>query len=212
MVEPKIIKDFFRILNENNLKYVLIKNDDNVLPKLLKEEEDIDLLIHPSDYDRVINILQSSGYIKKVGESCKRYFLYQLREDILFEKQNCYFHFFEALSCNPLTNMGKCKMPLENIVQEYIWRNKKWDSDNNWWIMDDVMILLYLIIRSVFDKKFFRDKYVREIEKRIVHIDSQDFFELAKTVFFGFTAKMIELIKEKKYSIILNEYLSYRNY
>ena len=78
--------------------------------------------------------------------------------------------------------------------------------------MDDVTILLYLIVRSVFDKKRFRDKYIREIEKRIKYIDEFTFYELAKTVFWGFTPRMIELIKERKYEDVLGRYLSYSEY
>ena len=41
MVDANIIKDFFEVLNKNNLKYVLIKNDDNVIPNQLESGEDI---------------------------------------------------------------------------------------------------------------------------------------------------------------------------
>ena len=103
-------------------------------------------------------------------------------------------------------------MALERSVQKYIWENRVWDDKNNWWIMDDVSILLYLIVRSVFDKKNFREKYIREIEKRITYIDNEDFFLLARTVFFGFTPKLVELVKKKEYECILGKYLSYSEY
>ena len=212
MVDSNLIKDLFLLLNKNNINYVLIKNDGNKIPDYLEDEKDIDFLIHPSAYEKLKTLLISNGYEKKIGESCKRFFLYQLREDLFFKKNNCYFHFYEALPCNPLTNMGKCKIPLDSIVQNYIWENKKWDTKNNWWIMDNISILLYLIIRSVFDKLYFRPIYIEEIEKRIEYIDSKDFYTLANSVFFKFTNHMIELVKEKKYESILKEYLSYKNY
>ncbi|WP_339004880.1 hypothetical protein LDK17_05705 [Fusobacterium polymorphum] len=212
MVNPKLIKDFFLLLNMNNINYVLIKNDGNKIPYYLEDEKDIDFLIHPTEYENLKKILINNGYEKKIGESCRRFFLYQLREDLFFKKENCYFHFYEALSCNPLTNMGKCKIPLDNIIQDYIWKNKKWDKENNWYIMDDISILLYLIIRSIFDKLDFRIIYIEEIEKRIEYIDSKDFYILANSVFFKFTNKMIELVKKREYKNILKEYLSYKNY
>lgn len=212
MVAVKVITDFFEMLNKNDLNYVLIKNDNNAIPNSVESGEDIDFLIHKNDYNRLIDIAVANGYERIVGESCKSYFLYQLREDILLKKDDCYFHFFEALSCTPLTNMGRCKMALENSVQDHIWKNRIWDSERKWWIMDDVTILLYLIVRSVFDKKRFRDKYIREIEKRIKYIDEFTFYELAKTVFWGFTPRMIELIKERKYEDVLGRYLSYSEY
>lgn len=212
MVEAKIIIDFFKMLNESNLNYVLIKNDDNVLPNCLESDNDIDFLIHPIDYEKLIELCVSNGYEKKVGESCKRYFLEQLREDLLFKYDDCYFHFYEALPCSPLTNMGDCKMALERSVQEYIWEHKVWNEINQWWIMDDIAILLYLIVRSVFDKKEFKEKYIREIEKRKQLLDKEDFKRLAQTVFFGFTPMLIELVKAGKYEHVLGKYLSYSNY
>lgn len=212
MVETKVIVDFFKMLNESNLNYVLIKNDDNVLPNYLESENDIDFLIHPSDYEKLVEICISNGYEKRVGESCKRYFLEQLREDLLFRREDCNFHFYEALPCSPLTNMGDCKMALERSVQEYIWENKIWDEANQWWIMDDVAILLYLIVRSVFDKKEFKRKYIREIKKRRKLLERKEFKSLAQTVFFGFTPVLIELVKSEEYDKILGKYLSYSKY
>ena len=212
MVKAEIILDFFRMLNERNLNYVLIKNDDNALPYNLESDNDIDLLIHPSDYENLVYLCVSNGYEKRVGESCKRYFLEQLRDDLLFKKEDCYFHFYEALPCSPLTNMGECKMALERSVQEYIWENKVWDEVNQWWIMDDVSTLLYLIVRSVFDKKDFKKKYIREIKKRRDLLELESFKQLARTVFFGFTPVLIELVKAEEYDSVLAKYLSYTNY
>lgn len=212
MVDSGIILKFFKMLNENNLNYVLIKNDDDVLPHYLESDNDIDFLIHPYEYEKLKKICEEYGYERKVGESCKRYFLEQLREDLLFKKDDCYFHFYEALPCSPLTNMGECKMALERSVQEYIWENKIWDEAKQWWIMDDVSILLYLIVRSVFDKKEFKQKYIREIEKRASILETDIFKRLAQTVFFGFTPILIELVKTKKYDSVLAQYLAYTNY
>ncbi len=212
MVDANVILEFLKLLNSSDIKYVLIKNDDDAIPYKVESDNDIDFLIHPDDYSELIEIGTANGYEKRVGESCKRYFLEQLREDILFKKEDCYFHFYEALACSPLTNMGNCKMALERSVQSHIWENRIWDENKQWWIMDDISILLYLIVRSVFDKQEFKPKYIREIEKRAELVEDEAFIRLAKTVFFGYTPKMIKLIKEKKYSQILGDYLSYTLY
>ena len=77
MVNPKLIKDFFLLLNINNINYVLIKNDGNKIPYYLEDEKDIDFLIHPTEYENLKTILINNGYEKKIGESCRRFFLYQ---------------------------------------------------------------------------------------------------------------------------------------
>lgn len=111
-----------------------------------------------------------------------------------------------------MTNMGNCKIPLDKLIQNHIWQNKVWNEEYKWWIMDDITILLFLIIRGVFDKREFKAKYVYEIEKRIEYIDCDKFYDLAYTVFFKFTDKLIMLIKERKYENIIKQYLSFREY
>lgn len=212
MVDSKIITDFIELLNTNAFNYVLIKNDGNKIPYKIESGKDVDFLIHPDDYDRLVETVVKNGYDKRIGESCKRYFLYQLREDIFLKKEDCYFHLYDALPCSPITNMGECKMPLDNAVQEYIWKNKVWDQKNKWWIMDETAILLYLIVRSVFDKRHFKDVYINEIQKRIDYIDSENFYRLAHTVFFAFTDRLIELIKAEDYEHVICSYLSFREY
>ena len=75
-----------------------------------------------------------------------------------------------------------------------------------------LLILLYLIVRSVFDKKEFKRKYIREIKKRRKLLERKEFKSLAQTVFFGFTPVLIELVKSEEYDKILGKYLSYSKY
>ena len=108
--------------------------------------------------------------------------------------------------------MGRSKLPLDNFIQEYIWKNKKWDSINNWWIMNDKVILLYLIIRSVLDKQEFRIKYIQEIEKRSHLLDDDEFLTMCRLVFFNFTDLLIKKIKSFEYNDIVYNYQRFKDY
>lgn len=78
--------------------------------------------------------------------------------------------------------------------------------------MDNRIILLYLLVRSVFDKKFFKSKYIREIEKRIQLLDDKDFVYMCEKVFFKFTDRLIEMVKSKQYDNIIIEYKTFTDY
>lgn len=212
MVNKEYITEFFNILNKNDIKYVLIKNDDDRIPERVKDGDDVDILVHPIDYNRFSELMSKKGYIKLHNEYEKYYFIYGLKPDLYLSKNEAYFHAYDRLACTSFTNMGSAKIPLDNYIQNYIWETRVWDKVNNWWIMDDRTILLYLLIRSIFDKKFFKSKYIREIEKRITLLDDKDFVNMCEKVFFKFTQRLIELVKSRQYGNIIIEYKSFTNY
>jgi len=51
MVNGEEIKGFFRLLNSKNIKYLLIKNDGNLIPNAVADGKGVDILVHPKHYD-----------------------------------------------------------------------------------------------------------------------------------------------------------------
>lgn len=212
MVNSKNIKIFFEWINSNNIEYVLIKNDGEHIPNKILDGDDIDILVHPNDYEKYLKLIQENGFKVLPGESLKYYFVYNMRKDIYAQKEDIFIHAYDKLSCVSFTNMGLSKIPLDKKIQDFIWETKKWDFKNKWWITDDRIILLYLIVRSIFDKKKFREIYINEIEKRNSIINDTKFIELCYFVFFKFTPILLELIKNQEYDVILRTYKNFKNY
>ena len=143
MVNGEEIKGFFRLLNSKNIKYLLIKNDGNLIPNAVADGKDVDILVHPKHYDYFFYTVLNAGFENLPGESKKYFFLYKMRPDIYLRKKDAFFHAYEKLSCTSFTNMGLSKIPLDKSIQEYIWRNRIWDEKNLWWKADDRIVLLY---------------------------------------------------------------------
>ena len=135
MVNKANIEFFFKMLNDSWINYVLLKNDENRVPGSVNDGDDIDILIHPSDYEKYKDTLIHNGYQILLGESKKYYFLYKLRDDIFANKEDLYVHAYEKLSCVSFTNMGASKIPLDKNIQEYIWNHKHWDKNFKFWIV-----------------------------------------------------------------------------
>lgn len=212
MVNSENIKEFFKLMNKHEIEYVLIKNDEDKIPYEISDGDDIDILVHPEDYNRYLELIKESGHKVLPGESYKYYFVYKMNNDIYSLKDDLYIHAYDKLSCVSFTNMGLSKIPLDKEIQNSIWKTKRWDPDNNWWIMEDSIILLYLLTRSIFDKKKFRMRYIKEIEKRREYLEDDKFIKLSSLVFFKFTDILLKLVKEKKYNKILNEYKCFIDY
>lgn len=78
--------------------------------------------------------------------------------------------------------------------------------------MSDENILMYLIVRAVFDKKAFKEQYIREIEKRISIVEKRSFKDKLNLIFFKFTDQLIYLLKNKEYQNILFKYTTFDEY
>lgn len=212
MVNPEHIKAFFRLLNEKKIAYVLPKNDGNLIPDAVEDGKDIDIIVMPEDYEKFLNAMLQADFERLPGESKKYFFLYKLRPDLYLKKDDAFFHAYDKLSCVSLTNMGLSKIPLDDTIQDYLWKNRIWDEKNRWWIANDKITLLFLVVRSVFDKKFFRPIYVQEIETRKNILDSLEFITLCKPIFFKYTSRLIQLLKAGRYDEIPQDYLHFCDY
>ena len=86
------------------------------------------------------------------------------------------------------------------------------DKENNWWIMDDETILIYMFCRSIFDKNDFKPSYITEIEKRKVLLRNKNVKNKLSKVFFKYTDFLISQVENSNYENIIENYITFKNY
>ena len=216
-IEKNLILSFFEELTNSNIEYVLIKNIDNELPEKLQDGKDIDILVKQEDKEKFEKFMIQQGFIKRIpplGRKNGWNFAYQLPEYQFWQKEkvDCIFYIDASfkLSCKSLT--PKTWIPLDDKINIEIWKNKVFDKKNNWWIMDNQTILIYMIVRSIFDKQEFKAGYIIEIEKRKSLLEEENTrFKLSK-IFFKYTDRLIYLIKKGQYEDIIIDYFTFVDY
>jgi hypothetical protein len=216
-IPRQYVEDFFNMLNEHSVNYALIKNIGNELPEKLPEGKDIDILVHPESKQLFENIMLDNNYhthTPPLGISNGWNFGYGLPEYQFWKKENipCDFYIDAsfALCCKSL--VPKTWIPLDRKINENVWGNKVFDKQNNCWKIDDRNLLVYLLVRCIFDKQYFSEAYIQEIEKLEELLFDSYVQEALKLVFFKFTPKLIELLKDRKYASAINEYISFKEY
>ena len=212
MVDTRMIHSFFHSLNASGIQYVVKKNDGNSLPSFLPENKDLDILVHPKDYLTFRAFMLSEGYDLQNGMSCKYYFVYAMQPDLFFVKGDFHVHAFAQLACISLPNMGLSMLPLHRDIQKDIWEKKRWIEKDAYWIMDDGSIYLYILVRSILDRKGFRPSYRAELERLQYVIADSDFQKKLELVFFKFSNELLRLLHEKKYDEIYSSYVSFSDY
>lgn len=214
-VDRKNVFKTFKLMNDNNVDYVLIKNNSNYLPDELPAfEKDIDMIIKPDSFEIARHLLYKNGFVERAhpygydeGYTC----LYGMKQPLFITHKNgiC-LDISGELCCK--TIQGKMWIPLDRAIQKSIWKNKYFDSSLQCWRMDDKNLFVYLVVREVFDKGGFDPKYKTEIEKRIDLIQDNDVISKLNLVFFKFTEKLINLISQKQFDLILPSYISFDEY
>lgn len=216
-IEPKYIDEFFGMLNHFRIKYVLIKNIADELPYALKNGKDIDILVHPGDQEVFSRLMQENHYARVVppfGSENGWRFAYALEPSEFWKRMDIedelYIDVNFRLCCHSFSE--KTWIPLDKAVNADVWEYRQFEADRQWWRMDDSTTLIYLIVRSVFDKQNFRAEYIEEIEKLAGRLRKREVVEKLSLIFFNFTTRLIELLSSQKYSEILREYVTFVNY
>jgi hypothetical protein len=78
--------------------------------------------------------------------------------------------------------------------------------------MDMETRFVYYIVRCIFDKQTFSEKYIDEIEAAYDKVDKKIVRELLQMIFFRYTDRLMELINEKRYGDIRADYISFADY
>ena len=205
----------FDFLNANAIEYLLTKNIADELPAKLKIGKDIDIIVHPKDYEKFKILMQNFGYKRIIhphGKETGWRFIYGAHENIfLTNPANKLIVDAYAELCTKSISMNAW-LPLDKIIQKSIWENKVWDDANKWWILDDENLVIYLLTRSVFEKGGFTDAYISDIEKRKNLLKNSSARQKLEKIFFKFADTLIEKVNRKQYENILIEYITFTDY
>lgn len=211
------IESVFSHLNDSGITYALKTNNGNELPDDLQDGKDIDLLVSPDDIDLLRTTLGEIGFHRIAafkGKENGYRFAYGLLENQIYEKKlkqgKLYLDADFALMC--LSLQPKVWIPLDKVINQYALKNRVFNPDLNCWELDDETRLIYLLVRSVFDKHQFTDVYINEIEKRKSIFDQDSFNNKMSKVFYKFAPRLISLLKTQEYQDIYHEYITFSDY
>ena len=216
-IDSQLIFEFFNVLNQSKVQYVLIKNIGQELPYRLKDGKDIDILVAIEDRYKLVESMLAAGFLKRIpplGVENGYHFGYQLPEYQFWQKagimQTFYIDVCFKLMCKSL--MPKYWIPLDGTINKRVWEEKVWNEELKCWQIDEKTLLVYLLVRCVFDKHSFSDIYIEEIEKRKQWIYEDEIQKMLHTVFYRFTPKISEMVTMRKYDSIMENYIRFTDY
>lgn len=204
----------FQVLEENNIRYALLRNINHELPEHYElGKKDIDIIVHPEDQNRFHAVMKNEKWMKKrhpwdFGNNFV--FLYAMNPFEFYEKDGVIFDVCFQLCCRSI-NAGEW-MPIDQIINHSVWDNRKKNNLWGWFELSEEDELIHLLTRCVFDKKEFKEGYIQRIEELLSLVDLDNVVRKAETVFFLFTDKLFDMIKKKNYQQIVEAYNTFIDY
>ena len=197
--------DFFEELNKNNIQYCVLEYD--------AEKQYVDMFVHPNDNKKYLKLLKHLNY-KEITPLAREYaFIYKLKPDVSYiSPEGVTIHSACQMSCVSLSNLSKCKLPLDNSIQKSLWKNKIWDAEQKYWKICLEDHLIQILTKCVFNQKEFDKQSIQWIEECGVDLDNAELVQKLEGVFFFFTPELILHIKEKRFDKIIYDYRTLRNY
>ena len=212
LVDSNEIKKVFKLLNENKLDYILLRNINNEIPLNLKIGKDIDILIKDK---KLINLLKKYNFQMISHPHRNNIYLYGVKKFVFMKnyRNNIIFDLHFQIAVRSL-NAGEW-IPLDQEIQKSAWENKRFekvDKDFGYWTLSYNDEFITLIARSVFDKREFQPGYIKRIEELKSKIDLKDVEKKLKLVFFKYTPYLLEQIEKKEYKNIIKNYIQFKEY
>ncbi len=170
------------------------------------------LILSGKDIPLFCERLVQKGYSESVHRFSSRKgfgFLYGMSEPLLYEKQgekSIEIYMCLASCCLEAKRM----LPFERSIQKKVWESKK--ENGGLFYISEELSLLYVLSECMFEKRRFDSKAVSLIESKKEIIKNEEFMEMCRKVFFGYTGILLKKIDEGSYESVFESYLKFADY
>lgn len=214
LVDKEAIISIFQKMEDEGLRYILIRNINHELPSNLEVGKDIDILVKKSDSRAWDEFLRKNGYYVIPHPFASDVFLYGVDRFVQYKNtSNVLIDLNFQLAVRSL-DAGQW-IPLDEAIQRSAWENMRFYRDETglmYWTLGFEDELVALIARSVFDKRRFEEGYVQRIGELFTLTDTTTVLEKLEKVFFKFTPFLWSLLETKQYDEIVKKHLEFRGY
>lgn len=209
-VEANRIVDFFELLNSHGLEYVLLRNIGEELPFRFAARKDIDLLVRSQCRSQFHQIISRDGWHSVDHPYRNSVFLYGMDKFDMFSDGTINIDVSYQLCCRSV-NDGEW-VPLDQMINESVWKNRRRNDRNNWFEMGPEDQLVHLVTRCIFDKGAFELGYTDSIEGLLSQIDLDALALRLRLVFFKFAPVLLQSLRTRDYSTIVERYFQFSEY
>ena len=196
----KVLEQVINAISEKTDRFIILSTHDDVDIVVPKEEKQniIDLLIG----------MNFKGIINEPRPECLYYAEPQIQ---FFDENKCHIDLQTGLYYKGLVKHNVL-VPVDLKFQNYIYDTRIKTNDIWKYILSPEANVVHTVCRIIWDKKKTPPHYIERLNKSI---DKYDFNKLSYAfdiALFKFGKKALELVKNRQYKNLFEEYITYTKY
>jgi hypothetical protein len=203
----------FETLNSSGVDWLLLRNTEDELPDHLSEGKDVDILIDFKDWDVMRRHLFDHSFKQiqhPLSHDTKLYGVHEFENFLAPSGVLLDINFEIAVRS---LDQGQW-VPLDRSIQRSAWANRiKIDlTGQAIMILGNEDLFVATIARCIFDKKFFSPWHLAKLSQLFSCSDEESLRFKLNLVFFKYSARIFELVKQGRTEEVIDKYLSFSDY
>ena len=197
----KILEKVIDAISKKTKKFVILSTHD-----------DVDILIPKESKEPVINLLQKEFGFKGLINQPVPHCLYHAEPHIqFFDSHKCHIDLQTGLYYRGLIQQNVL-VPVDLQFENYAYDTRVKTNDMWKYVLSPESSIVHTVCRIVWDKRKTPPHYKERLDQLVDKCDFDKLSYALETALFKFGNKALELIKNKQFDNLFEEYITYTDY
>tara|TARA_Y100000356_G_C11216688_1_gene266711 strand:- start:100 stop:708 length:609 start_codon:yes stop_codon:yes gene_type:complete len=178
---------------------------------ILSTHDDVDIVIPKEEKQNVINILTQFNFKGLINQPVPECLYYAEPQIQFFDENKCHIDLQTGLYYKGLVKHNVL-VPVDLKFQNYIYDTRIKTNDMWKYVLSPEANIVHTVCRIIWDKQKTPSHYEERLNKLVDECDFDKLSYAFEIALFKFGKKALELIKNKQFNNIFEEYITYTNY
>jgi hypothetical protein len=201
----KVLKQVMKAISEKTDRFIVLSTHD-----------DVDIVVPPEEKQSIIDILTQLGFKGIINEPIPECLYYaepqiQFFYPDFYDDNKCHIDLQTGLYYKGLVK-DNVLVPVDLKFQNYIYDTRV-KTDDMWkYTLSPEANVVHTVCRIIWDKKKTPPHYEERLNKLINECDFNKLSHAFDIALFKFGKKALELVKNRQFKNLFEEYITYINY
>ena len=178
---------------------------------VLSTHDDIDIVVPKEEKQNIINLLSEFGFRGIINEPRPECLYYAEPQIQFFDNNKCHIDLQTGLYYKGLVKHNVL-VPVDLKFQNYIYDTRVKTNDIWKYVLSPEANVVHTVCRIIWDKKKTPPHYIERLNKSMDECDFNKLSYAFNIALFKFGKKALELVKNRQYENLFEEYITYINY
>ena len=178
---------------------------------VLSTHDDIDIVVPKEEKQNIINLLSEFGFRGIINEPRPECLYYAEPQIQFFDNNKCHIDLQTGLYYKGLVKHNVL-VPVDLKFQNYIYDTRVKTNDIWKYVLSPEANVVHTVCRIIWDKQKTPPHYEERLSKSIDECDFNKLSYAFEIALFKFGKKALELVKNKEFKNIFEEYITYIDY